>query len=387
MMRWGAMLYAGLAVGILAGAWDALAATDPVGSSDSTAAAGTGGTGEVAVPGEPAARRSVELPASPFPRARRDANGRFLNLAGPIDTAGPLITLPFFLRRAAAMLEGRIGFPALLFNDGAFLRENAGHSVPTVTWVGHATLLVQMDHATFLTDPIWSERASPVGFAGPKRFQPPGLALDALPPIDFVLVSHNHYDHLDVDTLRALARRDPRTRFVVPLVNAHTLRDAGVHDVVELDWGQSVEIEGLRIVCLPTQHWSARGPFDNRVSLWGSYAVIGPERRFFFSGDTGYFDGFAAIGRTYGPFDLAAVPIGAYLPAAMMRPHHMNPEEAVQAGLDLRARRLVPIHYGTFDLSDEPPDEPPRRFRAAAQGAAIAEDDTYVLRPGETREF
>jgi N-acyl-phosphatidylethanolamine-hydrolysing phospholipase D len=322
-----------------------------------------------------------------FPAAKRDANKRFLNLAGPIDTAGPLVTLPFFFRRAVAMFEGRGGFPEIIANDGAFLRDNAGHSVPTITWVGHATLLVQMDHATFLTDPIWSERASPVGFAGPKRFQAPGLALDDLPPIDFVLVSHNHYDHMDVDTLEALARRDPRTRFVVPIENADTLRSSGVHDIVELDWGESAKIEGLEIVCLPTQHWSQRGPFDNRMTLWGSYAVIGPEHRFYFGGDTGYFDGFAKIGGAYGPFDLAALPIGAYRPTEMMKRFHMNPEEAVQAGLDLRARRLVPIHYGTFDLSDEPPDEPPARFRAAAAASQIAPDDALVLKIGETREF
>jgi len=331
---------------------------------------------------------SAELPRKAgFDGARRDGSGRFLNLVGPLPAASPLVTLPFFLRRAAAMIAGRAGLPAIFANDGVFLRENAGHSIPTVTWIGHATLLVQMDHMTFLTDPIWSERASPVDFAGPERLQPPGVALDALPPIDFVLISHNHYDHLDVDTLGELARRYPRARFVVPLENASTLQDAGVRDVVELDWGQSVHIGNVEITCLPTQHWSARGPFDARVALWGSYAVVGSERRFYFAGDTGYFDGFARVGESLGPFDLAAVPIGAYLPAEMMQHHHMNPDEAVRAGLDLRARRLVPMHYGTFDLSDEPPDEPPRRFRAAAEAAAIAPEQLYVLGVGETRAF
>src|SRR5581483_1701331 len=149
--------------------------------------------------------------------ARKDANGRFLNPSGDIPFASPLVTWPFFFRRAAAMIASRTGIPAVVANDGAFLRGNAGHSVPVVTWVGHATLLVQMDHATFLTDPIWSDRASPVSFGGPRRMVPPGIALDALPPIDFVLVSHNHYDHLDVDTLGELARRNPAARFVVPL--------------------------------------------------------------------------------------------------------------------------------------------------------------------------
>jgi N-acyl-phosphatidylethanolamine-hydrolysing phospholipase D len=319
--------------------------------------------------------------------ARRDQDGRFLNTAGALSFASPAVTWPFFLRRMGTTLTGRSGYAATVPNDGAFLRDNAQHSAATVTWIGHATVLVQMDQRTFLTDPIWSERASPVGFAGPKRAQPPGVALDDLPPIDFVLVSHNHYDHLDVATLHALAERSPETRFVVPLGNGGTLRDAGVSDFVELDWHQSVELDGLRIVFLPSQHWSGRGAFDQRETLWGSYAVIGPQHRFYFAGDSGYFDGFAAIGAAYGPFDVAAVPIGAYAPAEMMHFWHMNPEEALQAAKDVRARHVLPMHYGTFDLSDEEPDEPPRRFQAAAEAGALAPDAIYLLRIGETRQF
>lgn len=325
----------------------------------------------------------VELPGG----ARRDASGRFLNPAGPLSFASPLVTWPFFLRRAVTTITGREGFPEVVPNDGSFLRENAGHSIPTVTWIGHATLLVQMDHATFLTDPIWSERASPFDSVGPKRFVPTGVALEALPPIDFVLISHDHYDHLDVGTLRALAARRAETRFVVPLENAATLREAGVANVTELDWGEEVEIAGLRIVCLPAQHWSGRGLTDRRRTLWASYAVLGPERSFYFGGDTGYFAGFAEIGAEHGPFDLAALPIGAYSPAEMMQLWHMTPEEALQAGRDVRAQRFLPIHYGTFDLSDEPPDEPPQRFRAAAAAAEMDPESLYVLRIGETRKF
>jgi N-acyl-phosphatidylethanolamine-hydrolysing phospholipase D len=319
--------------------------------------------------------------------ARRDRDGRYLNAAGDLPFASSSVTLPFFLRRIGTTLTGRTGYAESVANDGATLRANAQHGVPSVTWIGHATLLVQMEHATFLTDPIWSERASPVSFTGPKRAQAPGVALEDLPPIDFVLISHDHYDHLDVDTLRALAKRRPETRFVAPLGNVPTLRDAGVTNVVELDWNQSVEIAGLRIVCVPAQHWSGRGPFDRRETLWGSYAVLGPEHRFFFAGDTGYHAGFAETGAAYGPFDLAALPIGAYAPAEMMHFWHMNPEEALQAGRDLHARRMVPMHYGTFDLSDEEPDEPPRRFRAAAAAGDMDPASIYVLRIGETRGF
>ncbi|MEW6270106.1 MAG: MBL fold metallo-hydrolase, partial [Thermodesulfobacteriota bacterium] len=269
--------------------------------------------------------------------SRRSADGTFLNPAGELPFAPVTVTLPFFLRRAGAMLTGRSGWAEAVPNDGAFLRYNAQHSVPTVTWIGHATVLVQMDGVTFLTDPIWSERASPVEFAGPKRAQPPGVALDALPPIDFVVVSHNHYDHLDVETLRELAARDPETRFVVPLENAATVREAGIEDAIELDWNGSVEIDGVRIVCLPAQHWSGRSLTDRQQALWASFAVVGPERRFYFGGDTGYFPGFADIGERYGPFDLAALPIGAYAPLEMMHYWHMTPEEALQASRDVRA--------------------------------------------------
>ena len=201
------------------------------------------------------------------------------------------------------------------------------------------------------------------------------------------MVSHNHYDHLDLATLETLAERDPETRFYVPLGNAELLRENGIENVVELDWGENAEQAGVRITCLPTQHWSQRGVGDRMQALWSSWAVTAADRRFFFAGDTGAFEGFARIGAALGPFDLAAMPIGAYEPSAMMRPFHLNPEEAVDAGRALRARRLVAMHFGTFDLSDEPLDEPPRRFRAAARIADYDEDDLWVLDIGETREF
>ncbi|HEX5067148.1 MAG TPA: MBL fold metallo-hydrolase, partial [Myxococcota bacterium] len=246
--------------------------------------------------------------------------------------------------------------------------------------------LVQMDHVTFLTDPIWSETPSPIGF-GPRRFVPPGVALDALPSIDFVLISHNHYDHLDLPTLTALAARDGATRFFVPLGNAALLREAGIENIEELDWGMSRAYQGVQITCTPAQHWSRRGLDDERAALWSSWAVSGPTRRFYFAGDTGYFAGFGAIARALGPFDLAAVPIGAYEPVAMMKDSHLNPEEAVQAALDLDARAALGIHYATFDLSDEPLDEPPRRFRAAAAQSKLGESGAWVLSVGEVREF
>ena len=319
--------------------------------------------------------------------APRGTEGRFTNFAGDTTHGGFWVRVPFFVRRILGSFQEQTDAAPAVENDGTFLRENAKHSDATVTWVGHATLLVQMDHLTFLTDPIWSETASPVSFAGPSRHVPPGVAIEDLPPIDFVVISHNHYDHLDLPTLVALADRGADTVFYVPLENAALLQSEGIENVVELDWGDSVQHDGVEVHCLPAQHWSKRGLNDDREALWSSWAVIGTERRFFFSGDTGYFDGFARIGNALAPFDLAAVPIGAYEPQEMMYWHHMNPEEAVQAAVDLGAARAVAMHYGTFRLSDEPFDEPPKRFKAAAKEAPLGEDSAWLLKIGETRTF
>ncbi len=319
--------------------------------------------------------------------APRDEEGRFQNPGGPLERAGPRVTLPFFVRRFIGSFREREGLPRRVANDGAWLRENARHSVPSVTWIGHATLLVQMGHLTFLTDPIWSDNPSPVSFAGPRRHVPPGVALDELPPVDFVVVSHNHYDHLDLPTLVALAARNPDARFYVPLGNGALLGDEGIANVVELDWGERVEHAGAEVICLPARHWSQRGIGDQRRGLWSSWGVFSDERRFYFAGDSGAFAGFEAIGAEHGPFDLAAVPIGAYQPVEMMKPSHLNPEEAAEAGRALRARRIVGMHYGTFDLSDEPLDEPPRRFREAGRAQGYEDDQIWLLGVGETRPF
>lgn len=330
---------------------------------------------------------SAQLDASSLGPAPRDAEGRFANPVGPLSHSSFSVRFPFFLRRAAGAFSVAPGAPDFVANDGAFLRENAKHSTPTVTWIGHATLLVQMDHVTFLTDPTWSDTASPVSFVGPRRFVPPGLAIEDLPPIDFVVVSHNHYDHLDLGSLEALAERNPDTRFLVPLGNGDLLRENGITNVSELDWGSTLDVRGVRVFCLPTQHWSKRSLTDNNEALWSSWAVVGPERRFYFAGDTGYFAGFARLRSIFGSFDLAAVPVGAYEPVDMMRASHLNPEEAVRAALDMGAQRAVAMHYGTFDLSDEPLDEPPKRFRRAAQDQGLGADNAWVLRIGETRAF
>ena len=322
-----------------------------------------------------------------FSAAPRGDDGRFTNLVGEIGHGTLAVRLPFMLRRLGTYFRSGEGAPQRVANDGLFLRENARHSIPTVTWIGHATLLVQMEHVTFLTDPTWSNRPSPVPLIGPGRFVEPGLRLDDLPPVDFVLISHNHYDHLDLPTLQTLSKRNPETVFYVPLGNSELLQRHGIDNVEELDWGQTAVYKGATIHCLPSQHWSKRSLTDDHKALWSSWAITGNDRRFYFAGDTGYFSGFETIGERLGPFDLVAVPIGAYEPRAMMRESHMNPEEALRAATDLRAERAMAMHYGTFDLSDEPLPEPPLRFKAAAKGSSLADGGAWTLNIGETREF
>ncbi len=287
--------------------------------------------------------------------------------------------LPFLSRKVWTSLVGRDGAPRLVPYDAEAILHN-----PSLTWIGHATFLVRMDGATFLTDPMFSKRASPVGFAGPKRLNPPGVPLDALPPVDFATLSHDHYDHTDLDSIRELARRG--TRFVVGLGMGDLVRDAG-GQAIELDWWQSTTIGAVRIHCVPAQHFSGRGLGGGDRRLWAGWVVEGPTRRFYHAGDTGYFGGFREIGARLGPIDLVAVPIGAYDPAPIMRFVHLDPEEAVRAAADAGARRMVGMHWGGFDLTDEPLDEPPRRFHAAAAAAGYEPDRAWTLAVGETRRW
>ena len=292
----------------------------------------------------------------------------------------------FRARRLWAALVGGtdpVTFPRVT-NDGRALRENSAE--PTVTWVGHATLLLQLDGVNVLTDPHWSERASPVSFAGPRRLVAPGLAFEDLPPIHLVVISHDHYDQLDAATVKRLADTH-RPLFLVPLGLKAWFAELGIGRVEELDWWQSRQILGLTLVCLPARHWSARTPWDRNQRLWASWALLGRERRMFFSGDTGYDEGFKEIGAQFGPFDLAAIAIGAYTPAEMMRPVHVNPEEALRLYADVRAERFVAIHWGTFNLAEEPIDEPPRRLEAEARRLNLDLDRVWVLKHGETRRW
>jgi N-acyl-phosphatidylethanolamine-hydrolysing phospholipase D len=251
-------------------------------------------------------------------------------------------------------------------NDGASLagRERSG----SVVWVGHATVAVHDDDDVFLTDPHFGERA-----LLPRRVVPPGIPLASVPGDAFAVVSHNHYDHLDRFTVEQLP---DSIEWYVPLGLAEWFRARGRERVVELDWWQSAVRGRWTITCLPAQHWSRRIEQGTNSSLWCAWLLDSGARRYFFAGDTGYFAGFAEFGRRFGPIDLALLPIGAYEPRWFMRYQHMNPEEAYAAFRDLGARYMLGLHWGTFDLTDEPLDLPPRALREAV--AAAKGDDSRV---------
>jgi len=267
-------------------------------------------------------------------------------------------------------------------------------SQTTATWIGHASVLVQTGGVNFLTDPIFSERASPVKWAGPQRKMAPAIALAELPHIDVVMISHNHYDHLDKDSVLALhAQSGGPPLFLVPLGVKAWMRENGIHHVRELDWWQSVSVAGIDIHFVPVQHWSARGVTDRFVTLWGGWFVksTGPEKdkafSFFFAGDTGYSKDFADIYQRLGSVDLALLPIGAYAPRWFMQTQHINPAEAVRIHQDLHAKQSLAIHWGTFELADEPLDEPPRALAQALRAADIAPARFVVLPHGGMLQF
>ncbi len=281
--------------------------------------------------------------------------------------------------------------------DVAFVQANARAGTamqPAVTWIGHASVLLQAGGLNVLTDPIFSERASPLQWVGPRRAQPPGLALSQLPRIDVVVISHNHYDHLDEASVVALAVRPGGSpTFLVPLGNKAWFESLGIRDVVEMDWWQTHRIGRVDFVMTPVQHWSGRSFSDRLKTLWGGWAVLAPDAHVFFSGDTGYSKDFAEI-RTRladrqrdGGFDLALIAVGAYEPRWFMKDQHVNPADAVQVHRDLGARRSIGVHWGTFELTDEALDEPPRALARARRDAGLPDEDFVVLAIGETRKI
>jgi N-acyl-phosphatidylethanolamine-hydrolysing phospholipase D len=261
----------------------------------------------------------------------------------------------------------------------------------SATWVGHSTVLLQMGGLNVITDPVFSQRAFPLQWMGPRRIVDPAIAIDALPPLDVILVSHSHYDHLDKPAVNALARRHPKATWVTSLELGAYLRGFGARDIVELDWWQSAEVRGIKVTGTPARHFSARRAGDRNKTLWGGFALELQGRRVYFAGDTAMHPLFGEIGTRCGPFDLVLMPVGAYDPRWFMHVVHVDPEEAVQAYLDVAGSNPLPLmlalHWGTFRLTDEAMDEPPRRAEAEWKRRGLDASRLWIAKFGETRRW
>lgn len=299
----------------------------------------------------------------------------------------PLQDLPGFLRWRWGSWRRRPRPKSLprADNDPEFLAQNSTRT--TLTWIGHSTFLVQIGGLNVLTDPHFTERASSLAGIGPRRLVPPGLELDDIPPLDAILISHNHYDHLDRDSLRSIAARHTDTACFVPTGLGGRLRRWGFERVHEMAWWSRDELGETTVTAVPVKHSSVRLGLDRNRTQWSGWVLQHSGFRLLFAGDTAYSSDFGEIRRRLGPMDLSLLPIGAYEPRWFMRHVHATPEEAVQIHLDLESRRSVAMHWGTFILTDEPVEEPPRRLAHARRAAGLEEDEFLVLRHGATLRF
>src|SRR5690606_10280794 len=288
------------------------------------------------------------------------------------------------LPKPPAFVDGYAGFPLA---EPAPAKPRAAPGEPTVTWIGHATVLLQMGGKNILTDPQFSERAFPVQWMGPRRKVPLPITIAGLPPIDIVVISHSHYDHLDRGSVLALAARDDPPLFLVPLGLEGWFRELGIDRVRAFDWWESIDVDGVVASFVPAHHWSARTLFDRNRTLWGGWVLRGDDLSAWFAGDTGYSRDFVEIGRRFGGFDLALIPVGAYEPRWFMADYHVDPDEAVQVHLDVGARYSIGIHWGSFELTDESLDAPIDALARALDARDIPRSAFELLRHGETRQL
>lgn len=313
--------------------------------------------------------------------------GGFCNPPGSPEPTASSPAMAFdLLRIATARHRGPV--PAAYYADPAetlaALHEPAEED--RITWLGHATVLIEMDGRRVLVDPVWSQYVTPFPPFGPRRIVPPPVPLEKLPPVDVIVVTHDHYDHLDLATLRAMPGKD-RIDVITPLGVGETLRDMGFARVTETDWWEKTDIAGLSLWTLPAVHESGRGAFRKDETLWASFALVGERSRVYVSADSGYHTHYREIGERLGPFDLAVMSLGGYAPKEVASAYHFTPAESVRAIRDLRAARAVPVHWATYPLGSEGPFDPGPRLLEEAERASLAEGRASLMRVGETRSI
>ncbi len=307
-------------------------------------------------------------------------DGKAYRYPGGDSVASGLDALRWALTRKPAKWPARVDNP-----PPDSIAERVHGDAMRVTFINHATVLIQSEGLNLITDPVFSRRVSPVSFAGPARHRPPGIVFDELPPIDAVLISHCHYDHLDIRSLRQLHERDSPV-VIAPLANGPIVAKANVSNTIELNWWEAHALShNVKATLVPSRHWSSRSLGDANRALWGGYVLELPGGAIYFAGDTGYGNGshFVEAKQALGPFRLALLPIGAYEPRWFMRPQHMNPAEAVQAFKDLEAEQALAIHFGTFQLTDEAIDAPERDLAEALVSDPALSKRFHVLENGQ----
>ena len=305
----------------------------------------------------------------------------------PVEATGRKLGFEFYWKRfKASFNQPEVPASHFLPVESALTQFRELENENSVTWIGQSTLLIRLNGKTILTDPVFKKHASPFNF-GPRRYVDPGIPREQLPPIDIIIVSHNHYDHLDADFIADLPNKDDLAVFV-PLKLGSFFKEQGYDNVHELDWYESKTIADIQISALPCVHYSSRGVGDKNKTLWSAWAVTHASGKYFFLGDSAYSPViFKDIGNKFEGFDLAFVSIGTYGNRKYGVNNHTNPEEAVAIGREIKARALMGIHWGTIDLSEEDPWEPPDRFKIAAQKAGYAPDHIWLFKIGETRRL
>ena len=341
---------------------------------------------------------ALTAPVIGWSGALQDNDGRYLNRYADLSKSQNFLSWQWTRFREGLPKPAKTVTPQVAVNQA---RLNEPQGTAQLTWIGHSSLLLQMDHKNFLFDPVYAEYASPIPPLGPKRAVPPGIPFDDLPHIDAVFISHNHYDHLDLDTVRRLMQQPGGAPlFYVPLGVDQWFADnvtgtkltGKTRNVIAMDWDESQQIDSqhrpITIRFLAVQHWSARSLFDRNKTLWGSWVLEQPSFRFWFAGDLAYSPDIEDIAKAHGGFDLAAIPVGVYDPRWFMQRAQIDPYEAVQVFKTVRAKKAVGIHWGVFDgLSDESLDQPPIALNKARQENGISAEDFMLLSIGETRSF